>query len=174
MMKNSFKILAAVLMISMIIPISGCSKKGIPADLKKTLDQYLEYWNTGQFDGIENILAEDFELIESPEFQPKQGINYFKKLISNTRITYPDFKIEVNEMLYEKDKVALIWTVTGTHKGPGEVPPTGRTINGKGISVIHFKNGKVKDEWLGNNNMLWLIQLGFTIVPPSAENQAEN
>jgi len=172
-MKNSVRILTAALMIFMIIAIPGCTNRGIPAGLKKTLDQYLGYWNTGEFDGIEKILAEDFELIESPEFQPRQGINYFKKMISNTRITYPDFKLEVNEMLYEKNKVALIWTVTGTHKGPGEIPPTGRTINGKGISVIHFKNGKVKDEWLGNNNMLWLIQLGFTIVPPSAETEAE-
>jgi steroid delta-isomerase-like uncharacterized protein len=173
-MKNSVRIPVLFLMISVTMLVSGCVKKGIPADLQITLNQYIGYWNTGQFDGIEEVMAEDFELIESPEYEPKIGINYFKKLISNTRITYPDFKLEVNETVYEKDKIALIWTVTGSHKGPGEIPPTGRTIKGKGISVIHFENGKIKDEWLGNNNLLWLIQLGFTVVPPAAENTAEN
>jgi hypothetical protein len=75
----------------------------------------------------------------------------------------------INETVYGKDKVALIWTVTGTNKRPGEIPPTGRTIKGNGISVIHFKDGKIKDEWLGNNNLLWLMQPGFTVVPPAPE-----
>jgi predicted ester cyclase len=114
-------------------------------------------------------LAEDFELIESPGYEPQRGIDYFKKLISNTRHTYPDFKLVINETVYEKNKIALIWTVTGTHKGSGEIPPTGWTIKGNGISEIHFKDGKIKDEWLGNNNLQWLMQLGFTLVPPAQE-----
>lgn len=166
-MKNSVKLAAVILTISVIGLFSGCGKKGIPADTRKTLDKYIAYWNSARFDEIEEILAEDFEIIESPDYVPQSGINSFKKLITNTRTTFPDFKLEINETVYEKDKVALIWTVTGTNKGPGEIPPTGRTINGKGISVIHFKDGKIKDEWLGNNNLLWLLQLGYTLVPPA-------
>lgn len=166
LMKSLVKISAAVLITTSALLLAGCGSKGIPADLQKKFDQYIGYWNTGQFDNIDQVLARDFELIESPGYEPHQGIDYFRKLISNTRITYPDFKLVVNETIFEKDKIALIWTVTGTNKGPGEIPPTGRTINGKGISVIHFRDGRIKDEWLGNNNLLWLIQLGYTIVPP--------
>lgn len=172
-MKRSFKISALLFVLSFVLVLPGCKTGGIPDSMKQTLDKYIGYWNTGQFDGIENVLSDDFELIESPEYEPRQGINFFKKLISNTRITFPDFKLTVNEILYEKNKVALIWTVTGTNKGQGEIPPTGRTINGKGISVIHFSEGKIKDEWLGNNNLLWLLQLGYTIVPPVVEKPAE-
>jgi steroid delta-isomerase-like uncharacterized protein len=168
-MKNSVKNSAAILMISAIVLLSGCRGKGIPTRAQQTLDQYIAYWNTGKFDDIEKVMAEDFELIESPGFEPRQGIDYFKKMISNTRITYPDFRLEINETVYEKDKVALIWTVTGTNKGPGEIPPTGRTIKGKSISVIHFRDGKIKDEWLGNNNLMWLMQLGYKVVPPVPE-----
>jgi steroid delta-isomerase-like uncharacterized protein len=166
-MKNSLKLAAIILIVSAIGLLSGCDKKGMPADIKKTFDKYIGYWNGARFDEIEKIMAEDFEIIESPDYVPQIGISPFKKLITNTRTTFPDFKLEVNEIVYEKDKVALIWTVTGTNKGPGEIPPTGRTINGKGISVIHFKDGKIKDEWLGNNNLLWLMQLGYKVVPPA-------
>lgn len=46
---------------------------------------------------------------------------------------------------------------------------TGKMIRGQGISVIHFKEGRIKDEWLSNNNLLWMTQLGFTFVPPASE-----
>jgi steroid delta-isomerase-like uncharacterized protein len=172
-MKNTVKIYFAVLMASAMVSLSGCNSKGIPSDLKNKLDQYINYWNTGQFDGIEEVIAEDFEMIESPDYMPHGGINSFIKLIENTRTTYPDFKLEINETIYEKDKIAFIWTVSGTHKGSGEIAPTGRTIRGKGISVVHFREGKIKDEWLSNNNLQWLMQLGYTLVPPKADAPAE-
>ena len=81
--------------------------------------------------------------------------------------SFPDFKLVINETVYEEGKIAYIWTVTGTNKVPGEIEPSGRTINGKGISVIHFKNGKIKDEWRGNNNLLWLMQMGYSIGQPA-------
>ncbi len=138
----------------------------MPADTERTMNKYIVFWNTGKFDGIEEVMTDDFELMESPDYEPQRGINAFKMLILNTRRTYPDFKVEINETIYQKGKIAMIWTVTGTNTGPGEVLPTGRTINGKGISVFHLKDNKIKDEWLSNNNLIFLMQLGFTIVPP--------
>ncbi len=145
----------------------GCGRKGMPADFKKAFDKYIGYWNTGQFEEIEEVMAEDFELVESPDYVPQGSIDSFKKLIANTRTTFPDFRLEINETVYEEGKIAYIWTVTGTNKLPGDNAPTGRTINGKGISVIHFKNSKIKDEWRSNNNLLWLMQMGYTMVPPA-------
>lgn len=166
-MKNLIKFNVAVIPIILMILLSGCGKTGIPADIQKTMNKYIGYWNTGKFDGIEDVMTNDFEILASPDYEPQRGINAFKMLILNTRRTYPDFKVEINETVYQKDKIAMIWTVTGTNTGPGEVPPTGRTINGKGISVYHLKAGKIKDEWLSNNNLLFMLQLGFTLVPPS-------
>jgi predicted ester cyclase len=72
----------------------------------------------------------------------------------------------IDETVYEKDKIALIWSISATNTGQGKMPPTGKVIKGQGISVIHLKDGKIKDEWLASNDLLWLKQLGFTIVPP--------
>ena len=166
-MKNLIKFTVAVVPITLIVLLSACGNTGIPADVQKNMDKYIGFWNTGRFDGIEEVLTDDFEIMESPGYEPQKGINAFKMLILNTRRTYPDFKVEINETVYQKGKIAMIWTVTGTNLGPGEVPPTGRTINGKGISVYHLKDGKIMDEWLSNNNLLFLMQLGYTLTPPS-------
>jgi steroid delta-isomerase-like uncharacterized protein len=165
-MKSNVRILIIMLLFASILT-PGCGRKGMPADLKRAFDKYTGYWNTGQFDEIEEVMAEDFELVESPDYVPQGGIDSFKKLIANNRTTFPDFKLVINETVYEEGKIAYIWTVTGTNKVPGEIEPSGRTINGKGISVIHFKDSKIKDEWRGNNNLLWLMQMGYTIGQPA-------
>jgi predicted ester cyclase len=170
-MKNSIKVLATITLLAAIVLLSGCREKGIPTEVKDRFDKYLGYWNTGQFDGIENVLCNDFELLESPGFESQKGVELFKKSISAMRAAYPDFHLVINEMVYEKDKIALIWTVFATNTGPGKMPPTGKIIKGQGISVIHLKDGKIKDEWLASNNLLWMTQLGFTFVPPKTESE---
>jgi len=170
-MKKSIRVITAFALFAGMAIISGCREKGIPADIKETLDKYLGYWNTGQFDGIENVLCEDFELLESPGFEPQKGIESFKQSITDMRTAYPDFLLKIDETVYEKNKIALIWTISATNTGGGKRPPTGKTIRGQGISVIHLKDGKIKDEWLSNNNLLWMTQLGFTFVPPKTESE---
>jgi predicted ester cyclase len=165
-MKNLIKSSLSVVAASLIIVLSGCGNKGMPPEVRATMEKYIGYWNSGRFDGIEDVMTDDFEILESPGYEPQRGLNAFKMLISNTRRTYPDFRVEINETVYERGKIAFIWTVTGTNSGPGDVPPTGRSINGKGISVLHLEGGKIKDEWLSNNNLLFMMQMGFTLVPP--------
>ena len=168
-MKNLIKVITVFALSAGMAFLSGCREKGIPADIKDRLDKYLGYWNAGQFDGIENVLCEDFEMLESPGFEPEKGIESFKQSITDMRTAYPDFHLVIDETVYEKDKIALIWTISATNTGRGKRPPTGKTIRGQGISLIHLKDGKIKDEWLSNNNLLWMTQLGFTFVPPASE-----
>ncbi|NLJ44602.1 MAG: ester cyclase [Bacteroidales bacterium] len=168
-MKTKGKFFTALFMISAALLLSGCSNDKMPSEMQTAFEKYITYWNTGQLDDIDKYVAPGYELYESPGFEPRHGIDFFEKYIANTRVTYPDFKITVNEVLFDKERIAYIWTVTGTNLGTGEIPPTGRTINGKGMSILHFTDGKIKDEWRSNNNLQWLMQLGFTINPPAAE-----
>lgn len=168
-MKNVFAIVAVAIFATGLFFVNGCVETGIPPNIQQNIDKYVGYWNTGQFEGIENVVDSTFELLESPLFESKKGIENLKQLITETRIAYPDFKLELNETVYDRNKLAVIWTCSGTNTGPGEHPPTGKVIRGQGISFIHFKDGKIKDEWLANNNVLWMKQLGYTFVPPAAD-----
>ena len=81
---------------------------------EQKVEKYVEYWNTGQFEGIHDILSEDFEIRSSPQFESEKGIDTFKESILNVRKSYPDFHITVNEKIYSIDSVAARWTVTAT------------------------------------------------------------
>ena len=168
-MKSSIKKLVTLALFVTMVFMTSCTQQGIPDDVKTTLDKYVEYWNTGQFERIEQVLCEDYELLESPEYEPQVGIEPFKQYLLKMRTTFPDFHLVIDELIYEKDKIAGIWSITATHSGQGNIPSTGKMIKGKGISVIHFKDGKIKDEWIASNDLLWLIQMGYTIAPPEAD-----
>jgi predicted ester cyclase len=144
-----------------VVFIVGCNPKYPTKVQQDNLDKYLSYWNTGNFEGIENVLDADYEYIASPSYEPKKGIEAFKKEVSETRTSFPDFKVVVEEKFADKDRVAILWSITATRADNDTIK-----LNGKGISIIHFKDGKLKDEWLGNNNLLWLKQMGYSITPP--------
>jgi predicted ester cyclase len=105
----------------------------------------------------------------TPEFKPEKGIDIFKENIIKLRSAYPDFHIEIKELIYNSDKLAGLWTITATNTGVGTHPPTGKHIEVKGMSILHFEDGKIRDEWIANNNLFWMTQLGFKIMPPETD-----
>jgi hypothetical protein len=54
--------------------------------------------------------------------------------MSGFRTAYPDLKIVLSDEVYSENKAAALWTFTGTNTGPGEMPPTGKSVKiwGKG------------------------------------------
>ena len=157
-------LLIAVLLGTAIL--SGCRKPDPAVKLGPIIDKYVEIWNTGNMEGVEEILHPEFELRMTPEFEPEIGIEAFKESITKWRTVYPDFHIDLDEVVFTAEVGAARWTITATHSGPGWFPPTGKTVKVPGMSIFHFKDGKLKDEWIGGNNSYWLSQLGFELVPP--------
>ncbi|MFH1119418.1 MAG: ester cyclase [Bacteroidota bacterium] len=151
-----------MLMAIAMVFIVGCNPRYPNKVQQANLDKYLSFWNTGNFDGIDEVLTTDYEYIASPNYEPKKGIEAFKKEVSETRSSYPDFKVVIIEKLANKDGIAIIWSITGTRSDNASIK-----LNGKGISIIHFADNKIKDEWLANNNLLWLRQIGYSITPPA-------
>lgn len=166
-MKDHFKLIASL--ITMTLLLCSCFNRGIGTDAKyeSMIDQYVNYWNTGQFDRINNLLCEDFELRMTPQYEPELGIDAFIESVTSWRSAYPDFHIKIDEILYSNTAATVRWTITATNLGEGSHPPTGKRIEVPGISIFHFKSNKIKDEWIASNNYYWLQQLGFTLEAPS-------
>ncbi len=165
-MKNQrFQILVFTLVLSLSI-IIGCEKPDPAITLEPLLDKYLEIWNTGNTDNIDEVIHPDFELRMTPKFEAEKGIEVFKETLQKWRKAYPDFRVEVTERIYAKDAAAVRWIITATNSGEGWYPPTGKRVEVPGMSIFHFQDGKVKDEWIAGNNGNWLTQLGFKLVPP--------
>jgi predicted ester cyclase len=154
------------ILFTLLVSQFNCTTEKNSAEYQPLIDAYLSFWNTGNFDGIDQVLPPDFELHMTPKFEPEKGIETFKQEVIKWRTAYPDFHITVDESFYDTDKFAVRWTITG----PGTNPPTGKAIKVPGMSVIHFQNGKIKDEWIASNNLYWLEQLGYKLESPVTEN----
>ena len=60
----------------------------------------------------------------------------------------PDMKIRVNQILAERDLVAVYWTARGTNTQSGMgLPGTGKKISVDGMTIFRFKAGKICEEW---------------------------
>jgi len=154
----------AVLLIAGAVSV-GCGPADGRARLESRVQRYVDMWNTADFEGIETLLTEDFELHESPGFEPTGGIDNFRKTLLASHRSYPDFYLTVEEAIYGDDRVAVIWTIRATNTGTGPRPPTGKRVEVTGMSVIHFRDGRISDEWIAGNEFEWYRQLGYELVP---------
>lgn len=67
-----------------------------------------------------------------------------RKYVLYNLLGFPDLHFELHETISQGDKVAIVWTVTGTHQGKVmNIPATGARVEVKGISVITVKDGKI-------------------------------
>lgn len=166
-LKKSYSLWSFIILF--LILFSYCTKYDSTKKYNALIEAYLKYWNTGQFDSIKDVLHPYFELRMTPKYEPEKGIDLFMENVMKWRIAYPDFTIVIDETVYGEDSMACRWTITATNTGEGWHPPTGKSIRVSGMSIIHFSDGKIKDEWIASNKGYWLQQLGFKLVSPFQE-----
>ncbi len=159
----------SVLLMMVVLVATGFSQKpDASQQLKPIIEKYVEVWNTGDFKDLDAIVDPHF--VRHANSEPAvEGIDGLKKIISGFRASYPDLKIVVNEEIYAGKKSVGRWTLTGTNTGAGTMPPTGKAVRQWGISILHFANGKITEEYLGFDNLALMQTLGFTLTPPSEE-----
>jgi predicted ester cyclase len=78
----------------------------------------------------------------------------------------PDWRVTIDDLVGEGDKVVVRWTGRGTHSGPWQGrPPTGRTVTTTGIDIERMADGKIVQED-GEVDMLgFLRQVGAVAQP---------
>jgi predicted ester cyclase len=147
---------------------TGCQQPDASKEFKPITDAYVEAWNTGNLDPLDAIIDPQYvRHVSSASTTGAVGVDSLKKVISNFRTTYPDFHVTLDEEIYVGDKSTGRWKYTATNTGPGSIPPTGKKVTATGISILHFKKGKIIEEWVETDNLVAMQQLGFTLTPPS-------
>ena len=67
---------------------------------------------------------------------------------------------------FMKDMSFPLWTFTGTNTGPGEMPPTGKSVKLSGATRLRYQDGKTVEELEYFDAGDWQKQLGYTLTPP--------
>lgn len=106
-----------------------------------------ETWNKGHMEVIDEILSPDYILhISSPGEKDRDGYHQAVRLY---REAFPDFLFTIDDTIAEGDKVVIRATMTGTHEGNFMgIEPTGQKLTMSVISIRHFSNGKIIEEWV--------------------------
>ena len=85
------------------------------------------------------------------------------------RSAIPDLRVVVEDMIAEGDKVAVRYTLEGTHEGElFGVPPTGQRLSIKSISVERVSDGKIIEHWRVTDSLDMMQQLGAIPTPEHA------
>ena len=132
-----------------------------------------EVFNRGNTSLVDELFAPDF--VEHEELPPgiPPGREAVKQLPTIFRRAFPDFKITIDEVIAESDKVVVrsTWsTWSGTHKGEFMgIPPTGKSVSFGVIDIIRIAGGKFVEHWGQMDNMGMMQQLGVIPAPGEGE-----
>jgi steroid delta-isomerase-like uncharacterized protein len=89
-----------------------------------------------------------------------------KQADAGTLAAFSDTRSTIDEMIVEGDTAVLRWTWEATHTGTSPslpIPATGKRVSFAGISVYHFREGKIVEQWEYGDLLGMLQQLG--VVP---------
>ena len=156
--------------ITTVVLLAGCQeqKPDPSVEMKPIVDKLEDAWNGRNIDALDEFFAPDFVRIVNNQPEAK-GVEGYKKAIADFRTAYPDLKLTLDNTLYAENGGATRWVLTGTNTGPGQMPPTGKSVNIWGLSIVHITNGKVTKEIVAYDNQVLMEQLGYTMMPVSTE-----
>lgn len=123
-----------------------------------------EVLNKGDLAAADELMAPNYVYHGSggQEFKGPEG---FKQLVTMFRTAFPDFRITVEDMVAEVDKVAHRATMRGTHKGDlMGIAPTGKQVTIAAIVISRFAGVKEVEAWSNLDQLGMMQQMG--IAPP--------
>ena len=122
---------------------------------------YDDAFGQGKLDLADQIIADGFVDHE----MPGQGRDAFKQAVTMFRAAFPDIKMTLDDAIVGEDKIAVRFTMTGTHQGEfAGIPATGKRVSIGGIDILRFENGKVVEHWGYSDQIALMQQLGA--LPP--------
>jgi predicted ester cyclase len=121
-------------------------------------------------EGINQKKLEIFDELLAPNYvnhsmpTPTPGPEGFKAVVGMFMSAFPDFRVEVEDVITEGDLFSSRGYFTGTQQGDFQgIPPTGRSIKAAYIDIWRIENGKLVENWVNLDMMGMMQQLG--VIP---------
>ena len=107
---------------------------------------YKEFWNERKIEVVDELFSQSHALTSPHVSGATVGPAAYKKQIAAFVAGFPDLRFTVEDTICEKDKIAVYWTLTGTHKGEFlGIKPTNKQISITGITIHQIAEGKILD-----------------------------
>jgi predicted ester cyclase len=133
------------------------------SDLEQRIRRLIDgVWNGEDPSVADDLVAEDYTLPEEDELPGDfTGPNLYRGLAESTREAFEDLSFEIEDVLVDGDRVAVRWTMRGTHAGPlFGVAPSAEEVEASGIEIDRFEDGKLVASWIQTDEKGILEQIG--------------
>lgn len=107
----------------------------------------VELWSRGNLAVADQLYSPDFvgHFVVGPEWKGVEGI---KREVRGHRLSFPDWKKTVDDIIAEGDRVVIRFHSTGTHRGTfAGIAPTGRKVAIREIAIYRLAHGKIVEQW---------------------------
>jgi ketosteroid isomerase-like protein len=140
--------------------LAACQPPDTSSEWQAITDAYLAAWNTGDFSGLDAVIAQDFVHRTTAPATSTVGLDSLRTSITATRTTYSGFRVTVEEMVTMGDRATLRYVITGTDS-------LGTQSTANGISVLRMANGRLVEEMGVWDALAWMGGLGYVLSPPT-------
>jgi steroid delta-isomerase-like uncharacterized protein len=141
----------------------------MPADNKAIIRLlYEEVWNKRRLELVDEIISPSHALHDPNLSGSAVGPEAYKRQVTRFISAFPDLRFTVEDIVGEKEKLAVAWTISGTHKGEFMgIPATNKKVSVDGITISHIVDAKIMDSYLSWDAWGMMQQLG--VVPALGE-----
>ncbi|HMD90068.1 MAG TPA: ester cyclase [Anaerolineaceae bacterium] len=131
---------------------------------KSVLRNLLTAFEKGDTENVGKYFAANW-VNHDPSLPPMEGLEGAKQLI-NLWSAFSNRKVTVEDSLAEGDRVAMRFSIDGTHTGAFMgIAPTGKKIHVTASGIFRVVDGKATDNWVNFDAMGLLQQLGAAPMP---------
>lgn len=138
---------------------TACASAGADANEAAAVRWTTEVWNEQNLDTLDEITLPAI-VHHGASFPDVYGVDELKTALSRTFETFPDIKLETEDVFATDNTVVVRWAGTATQEGEyfGEAP-TGTSVNFTGINVYRMECGQIIESWSEMNTLDVLNQV---------------
>jgi steroid delta-isomerase-like uncharacterized protein len=131
---------------------------------EKLMKKFETMINTADEDIAKELIATDAPFYTPASPEPLYGGKGYLSIVYWMRTGFSDVQWKLEEMVSSEEKVAVRWTLTGTHDGEFMgVKPTGKKIKATMMNFYYFnKDGKVVNDIAAEGMICILRPLGLS------------
>jgi predicted ester cyclase len=135
-------------------------------ELERLDDQGIAAWNAHDADGFLGLFADEFVWSDWTLPEPMRDREGARRYFDSWAAAFPDMQLKVLDRVVGDDAVAGEVEFTGTNSGPlqmggAEIPPTNRSVVGRGTYIARVRGGKVVEFSSHPDVAGMMTQLGF-------------
>jgi predicted ester cyclase len=147
-------------------PHAGASRSGMVTQEELEANKRLirrfvqELWNEKQLHVADEIFTQDCvphtytyggatESDADTESPGRRGTHHIKAIISSWRAAFPDWRITIDDLFAEGDRVVLLTTGVGTHRAElMGVAATNKRVTFSGMRIFRIAEGRIAEYWV--------------------------